>query len=781
MNVKVNAAADYLGGGLLFTVGQIVSSNTTNTYNVDNCYGYGNFEQATASGTTTKKALPFIGLYAENVASGSKYAKTITNCKVYSDYISNGFLTNSKTSPYTASMSTAVNNAAASSLSELKTAVTGVLNNPEVWDTSVLNSISASSKPNIVSSPILINRLRIAYYEYKKVGANLEDVPYANAYGAGETAGDWKTVKVDDMLAQPDYDAGQVPTGRIFLGWTNDKTGKSEPYMTVPNTWHGDNKIYAVWGIANGAGVNADISISARNGNVSLTYDEGDAETAAKGYNIVYNTYGITLTASNSNLTITGTDKNDFAGYEYAWMKYDKDEGIYKEASSGSANAYTVSNVKDSGDYKVAVKYRSASEPLFMGEIETDAKKVTILKAPLKCTGVTFNDKKPYSQAPFSEVKPTATVTLASGGKTIPGTTEWVDSLGYINKNYKDTNVKDGWETKLIRFKPTGEYADNYGTDGEDGAIFEIKFEIQYLKLIFDIEGSSVGSSVVGQLEYDQQYSYNAIADKFETAFKSLMDLLDGDSPVFVMENGDTKTIEEYRKLGSSNGNYNAYEHVKEDVTIQVQFKPIEYTIKFDLNGGNMGADPETGDPRTTIEDQKYHYGNHLTSLPNPQNEQLLFLGWFYDVEEKNESGQTVTVPTAWNFDSDRVTKSMSLYARWLAADKLEKLEVTFTPDAAFKAREAITPNMLVVKATFTGTENGVKHTLTSILPYGGIEESGKYWIVYDKANPNASVLHVKLDENGNPLKSSIFVYYRFGGENHSAESPKFDIERIKL
>ena len=717
--------------GILFTLGE----KAANWY-FDHCYGYGSLKIS----NTTVRRIPFIGLYMDGGT-----VQQFTNCKTFSENAS---------SPYCTQASMNSRAEVVGSLSALKTAAKSALNNPSIWASEEIDKISSSTRPDIIKSPILINRIRIAYYEYK----NGSEV----AYPYVENAADWREVKFGQSLYEPNAAEGEVEEGRVFLGWTNDKTGNGTWHTEVPKTWHGDNKIYAVWGTD--TDITASIEITANRGNTTLEYGE-------KGFESVYSENGITLRVSTPKISgVGGSESNSVMSdaKAYAWQWYKDDE----EIEGGTGETQKIKGVKESGKYRVTVKYRSEQEPLYMGTVQidsADAKQVTITKAPLKIVKVEWKNGLPYSGAPYKDAVPTVTVTNANGGTTeIKGTTEWFDKAGMINVTHPENVDEEGYETKDILFVPDDEEArENYGTDGvANGARLPIRFKVEYLTFTFHITGYNTRPEVVVRLEYGQNYTYNNIADLFEDAFKSEMDNFAGESPVFAMENGTFPTVAEYRKLG-----YNAYEEVKQNLEMTVDFKPVSYKVTYDMRGGklNEGTENET----TTIDPQEIGYGIRLSRPMDPTNGTMLFLGWFYDVEGETEAVQ-------WDFDKDRVTRNVDLYAKWLAADTLKSLTVKPAAGAVFRAGESVDPSMLVVTATFTGQSGDTKLEISSILPCGEKDDSGKYWIIYNRDDDSVNRLHITLDENGEPTITKIYVRYRFGGTVHEAETA-IDVERIRL
>ena len=131
------------GPGSFFTLGE-----SGGNYYIDNCYAYGSLKIS----NTSSRTAPMIGVWQ----SGG-IVKQFTNSKYFSE-----------TSGATVGVAPMNSNAeAVSSLSALKTAAKSALNNPSIWASEEIDKISSSTRPDIVKSPILVNRIRIAYYEYK--------------------------------------------------------------------------------------------------------------------------------------------------------------------------------------------------------------------------------------------------------------------------------------------------------------------------------------------------------------------------------------------------------------------------------------------------------------------------------------------------------------------------------------------------------------------------------------------------------------------------------------
>lgn len=82
---------------------------------------------------------------------------------------------------------------------------------------------------------------------------------------------------------------------------------------------------------------------------------------------------------------------------------------------------------------------------------------------------------------------------------------------------------------------------------------------------------------------------------------------------------------------------------VLEDITLYAKWELNEYTVEFDTDGGSL------------IDDVIVNH-NELVSKPtDPTKDNNTFQGWFRDED------RTI----AWNFDNNRVTSSITLYAKW--------------------------------------------------------------------------------------------------------------------
>ena len=799
-NYNFTSGMDMWFGGI-FDVANI-QGNTT--YQIENCVAYSNILDRTtarraegslfqgwgASGKSTinvkntytagtLKGIPSNPNAVYDLYGGIYYAHNQSNC-IPTVSNMNWYAQN----PYISSASEAVNkvttgrwNGSGSSTREnmWRAAVNDTSLPAKIWvNKSVINEaymtntdVTSTSGYTIESSPVR-NPLKVtvSYYDYKTSGDEQYSID-----GSKEPV----VVKAGETLYTPD-----ARTGRVFQGWTTDKTGKSAPFTEVPTGMLGDNKLYAVWGIDSDSGVVASGEITAKRGGTSLPYGEN-------GYESVYTANGIKLSFDFEVSGVGGTGDSamsDAVDYEWQWIKGTAN------IENGTQSTYTVKNVRESGEYKVTVKYRSESEPLFMGTLTLGAKKVTLSKAPLYLESFEFGSEtgRPYSGAPYTSSVPTATVTNSENGQgdKITGTTSWYLSSGKFNAADADSEtstdagrvvVENGklYQIKTIWFECDESYNGNYGdADGVDeggnviernGQKFEIKFEIEYVQFVFKIEGYQARPNVYVNLQYGQSYTYYNIAALFEEAFKNNMTDFPGLTPVF-RKGTDEWTINEYRNEPGT-----AYKNVSENCTLTVIFREERYRATYNP----MNGEEEFEDVNSPV-----GYGMRLNEpRPAPENGDKLFLGWYYKIDEVDEDGNVIKdVEKKWDFNNDFVMREVSLYARWLTADTLaSELEIKIDPSAVFKANAPLDTSMLEVTATFSGTNGEDVFTSKALLSYG------QYEIDYGEGNIDGK-LHVVGNDRDGIQPTTVVIRYtvRIGGKSQTAtKTLELDLERVKV
>ena len=119
---------------------------------------------------------------------------------------------------------------------------------------------------------------------------------------------------------------------------------------------------------------------------------------------------------------------------------------------------------------------------------------------------------------------------------------------------------------------------------------------------------------------------------------------------------------------------------VRSDITLYAKWEAqiARYTVSFDSNGGSEVASVQVND------------GDKLTAPTQPVKKMYVFDGWYKD------SGFT----QVWDFDTDTVTKNITLYAKW----KEEEVRITSVNNATIEDNEI---TMVVSEGTDDVDMNG--------------------------------------------------------------------------
>ena len=237
-----------------------------------------------------------------------------------------------------------------------------------------------------------------------------------------------------------------------------------------------------------------------------------------------------------------------------------------------------------------------------------------------------------YIGMQMSDVTVTCNVTDKSG-MPVAGSARWKITMDKVSEH----NVKT-----LVFVPNSSDYAQTE---------FEVEFDGEYLTLTFDI--SSLSEKLTTQLEYGQDYSPKAVRLMFNDLYLDFVSahpeydgVLADQTPVL-----DGQTINEYDKwlYGVDSG-----------VTIPVGFTQKKYTVTFDAKND------------TSVTTEQYYYGNYVKQPTEPQNNGNEFLGWYYMKTMSDDTQQE----TEWDFQMDRVTGDLTLYALWRNVDyELDSLE----------------------------------------------------------------------------------------------------------
>lgn len=169
--------------------------------------------------------------------------------------------------------------------------------------------------------------------------------------------------------------------------------------------------------------------------------------------------------------------------------------------------------------------------------------------------------------------------------------------------------------------------------------------------------------------------------------------------------------------------------------TLYAKWTPIPYTVTFNSNGGSSVS------PATV------NYGEKVTRPTDPTYDLYTFGGWYKNV------GLTV----AWNFDTDCVYESVTIYAKWtpfatISNENKDETNKDFTAlikspvDGYYKY--AVVDKDGEVPTTYSDTTKqditaGDNNITISNLPYG---EKTIYIQVTDKSNNPISVFHYDIN-----------------------------------
>ncbi len=600
-----------------------------------------------------------------------------------------------------------------------------VINETYMTDTNLTSANGYSIENSPVRNPLVV---RVQYLDHRTSGDEIIVKDPSILEDADEY---WDVLVPGDELVDLDnysYDNYSPAANHKFLGWTTDKTGKQEPFMSAKGLV-GEIKLYAVWGVEAGT---ATASIA----------KEGSFTDGENGAEFVYGKGSIKLI---SQLSVA--NMND-AKCTLQWKKDGTD------ISSATGETFSgAKNVRDSGKYKFTCKFQSASQPLWRGEVESGEVQVTIAPAPLKLESIGFKDgQKPYSGTPYEEITPEPIITNEDGSEIVAGESVWKPAMYEINS--KDYSVVDenGYETKTITFKPAATYGGNYG---EQVDFTNFRFKIEYLTMTFKV--GTLNIDLTTEIEYGQIYSYLKMANMFDAALSKYLTSqgqtdLGGYTPYLQLFDGTTPTeaelsISEYRARGTQT----AINKPKTSLEMRITLQRDSYTVHYDTNGG-------TGNYADVTE---ISYGRHLEEpSPKPTNSGQMFLGWFVDTIDENGNKQT----KKWDFNEDRVTGNMTLYADWLVADTLIKIEVTQKKDLT--ALDALKSGDLEIRAYLSGTAaDGTLLEETALIDFADLQ------IEYLTSAAHKE-LHIKKDDSGKIIDTPVKVTYSvvLGGRTQTKE-----------
>ncbi|MDE7070401.1 MAG: InlB B-repeat-containing protein, partial [Clostridia bacterium] len=623
-----------------------------------NCYASG---ETGAVGAKTSM-YPFV----RNQYSSMTSIKNVNTIKTTTNYAPNGnanagfvnaFAGSSEWKEYTTTNYTDPN---ASMLSDAKTFFGA--NYPQIWD---VDKIGGSYDPD--NSPVRNYLMAFINFRNLNNGGNSEEkvgLEDGEPYVVGDKLPD-DTSTVSTFIT---YLNNKKNANHVFKGWTDDPTGASEPFTELPSGLFGDVTLYAVWGLPDSY-VNSNIK-------TSLSVDKNLIE-----YDSVAS---ITLTAKVEHTApSSGAMTNPKPTYYFVQDGEEKTT----TADVKSSGVLSVKTVKDSGKYTFKYRLTDGLEPLWFydgNSASSEEKTITIEKGKLE--HMTLKDFKisastvPYFGKKLEDITFTVSMFNNASKEVELAEVKWQSTIGKVDT--KGTN------TKKIVLCPVD--TDNY----EEQYVFDATFESQSLVIVFNM--AQISQKIEVEVEYGQNYGANEIIYLFEQAYLKALSTWDAEIV------GDVSSMAPYldgKALADGDANADkfdtAYNGINEIHTIEVTFKDASYEVVFNPNNG--GASQPT--------QETYGYGQFLKKPNDPVNGDLLFVGWYFDDVTVDENGNSVTTNRAWRFNSvgdtpqDRVTKAVTLIAKWLKADTLDSIKVEVDPSKKYMAQTSLQEGDLIVTA----------------------------------------------------------------------------------
>ncbi len=543
-----------------------------------------------------------------------------------------------------------------------------------------------------------------------------------NEEGIGLSAADYRK---GDTLPTPE--ASHIKTNHVFKGWTDDKSGESKPYTTLPGHLYGNETLYAVWGLPESY-IQANITSSLSSDKNLIEYDSVDK---------------ITLTG-NATHTAPSSGGMTNPSIRYKFIHDGKDK------SSNNFGQLILYNVKDSGEYTCEFRIKDSNEPLWYEDVMCgDSVDVVIEKGKLE--HMTLSDFKisedtpPYYGKTLQDVDFSVKLINKAGIEVKQSAADWTSQIG---------TVKKGDNSRDIIIRPLD--TDNYE------ASYQMKVEFQSVSLMIVFDLIQISQQIKVEVEYGRTYYAGEIINLFQIAYLEALSTWDPDiyqdvakKAPYLKVKGSDKDPAPITPDGNGLPLFDGeFYKISEQGTIEVTFEDAPYNVAFDADNG--GA--------TQVPQQTLSYGDFVKKPDDPTYGTLLFLGWYFDAPIVDEDGNAATEWRAWRFTSegsepaDRVTGNITLKAEWLEANALESISVKVNPTKILKPNTKLTDGDLIVKATYSGTKDGTTVKREVTLKWSDYSSNITY-------ATNDKLLHVV--DGG----YKIVVGYAFnGGETKTAE-----------
>lgn len=157
-----------------------------------------------------------------------------------------------------------------------------------------------------------------------------------------------------------------------------------------------------------------------------------------------------------------------------------------------------------------------------------------------------------------------------------------------------------------------------------------------------------VGQTATAAVPAETEQEQKKPGKKSESFWSDFVDSVTGDKN----EKTDTDTAENTSKKENTSQKEDTPPKETEGGTGNTPTEPVKYKVQFVVNGGG------------SLDTLRVAPGTKISSLPTPNRDEHVFLGWYYD------AGLTNMVQ-----DNDTVNADTTLYASWLEKTPLESLE----------------------------------------------------------------------------------------------------------
>ena len=538
-----------------------------------------------------------------------------------------------------------------------------------IWDT---EKIGGTYEPD--NSPVRNYLLAFVTYRNLTDGGNGEE-----AVGL-KSGADGDPFMVENALYEPSDAYMATKPNHVFMGWTDDKDGNSEPFTELPAGYFGEITLYAVWGLPSSYLSNIKAELTAKDSVEEIEYDGKKDITL----NAVVKDNGGAMTSPKVT---------------YKWYK---DDGTNSIATNTNGELKRI-KVADSGTYTYEYRIQDGEEPLWMYDDDSRSvsKKITINKGKPRLSATDFEiTTSAYYGMKLRDVEFVAKV-KDSGGNLIEGTSRW--TVG-------GQDITEGINQAKIHFEPTDK--DNYLSEDLD-----VTFESENMKLTFNLDSEIAGEKIEVGIKYGETLFATEIKDGFLEVFRKKIDT---ESTEYDSRYDGIANLAPYFD-GVAITEYNIDKpNVTSPITIEVTFVDKSYTITYE---------PDNGEKSKTVTAK---YNERLIPIADPVKEGYVFLGWY------SETDTTTGKPIHWDFLKDRVSGDMTLTADWFKAVlTLQDIEVT-VKEGGYEALSELKDGDLEVIAHYTYTDDaGEEQTLDLKIR---LDEQTGYKITYSSGD---NKLHV--------------------------------------